>query len=153
MTEQQHRRVWASQVAQWVKSPPAAQETPETWVQSLGWEDPPEEGMAAHSSILAWRILWTEEPGGLQSIGSQSQTRLMQLRQASTDRLLQTDVGWYRLGSWAAVTGFCSSFLQLQSEWGPLRKLFWLVVTSFHYYITLFVLANPDSSVLLLSRY
>ena len=37
------------------------------WVPSLGWEDPPEEGMATHSSILAWRIPWTEEPGGLQS--------------------------------------------------------------------------------------
>ena len=41
------------------------QETEETWVQSLGWEDPLEEGMAAHSSILAWRVPWTEEPGGL----------------------------------------------------------------------------------------
>ena len=41
------------------------------WVQSLGWEDPLEEGMATHSSILAWRIPWTEESGGLQSIGSQ----------------------------------------------------------------------------------
>ena len=40
------------------------------WVQSLGQEDPLEEGMAIHSSILAWRIPWTEEPGGLQSIGS-----------------------------------------------------------------------------------
>ena len=44
----------------------------ETWVRSLGWEDPLEEGMAIHSSILAWRIPWTEEPGGLQSVGSQS---------------------------------------------------------------------------------
>ena len=43
----------------------------ETWVQSLGQEDPMEEGMAAHSSVLAWRIPWTEEPGGLQSIESQ----------------------------------------------------------------------------------
>ena len=43
----------------------------ETWVQSLGREDPLEEGMATHSSILAWRIPWTEEPGGLQSPGSQ----------------------------------------------------------------------------------
>ena len=40
-------------------------------VQSLGWEDPPEEGMATHSSILIWRIPWTEEPGGLQSIALQ----------------------------------------------------------------------------------
>ena len=41
------------------------------WFGSLGWEDPLEEGMATHSSILAWRIPWTEDPGGLQSIGSQ----------------------------------------------------------------------------------
>ena len=43
----------------------------ETWVQSLGWEHPLEKEMATHSSILAWRIPWTEEPGGLQSMGSQ----------------------------------------------------------------------------------
>ena len=43
----------------------------ETWFRSLGWEDTLEKGMATHSSILAWRIPWTEEPGGLQSIGSQ----------------------------------------------------------------------------------
>ena len=42
------------------------------WIQSLGQEDPPEEGMAPHSSTLAWRIPWTEESGGLQSVGSQS---------------------------------------------------------------------------------
>ena len=46
----------------------------EMWGQSLGWEDPLEEGMATHSSIVAWRIPWTEEPGGLQSIGLQSYT-------------------------------------------------------------------------------
>ena len=43
----------------------------ETWVQSLGWEDPLEKEMATHSSILAWKIPWTEEPGGLQYKGSQ----------------------------------------------------------------------------------
>ena len=47
------------------------QETEEMQVQSLGWKDPQEAGMAIHSSILAWRIPWTEEPGGLQSMGSQ----------------------------------------------------------------------------------
>ena len=51
-----------------VKNLPAMQET---WVQSLGWEDPLEKGMATHSNILAWRILGTEEPGQLQSMGSQ----------------------------------------------------------------------------------
>ena len=46
------------------------------WVQSLGWEDRLEEGMATHSSVLAWRIPWTEGPGGLQSVGSQRLKRL-----------------------------------------------------------------------------
>ena len=55
-------------MAQSVKNLPAMQET---WVQSLGQEDPLEKEMATHSSILAWRIPWTEEPGGLQSMGSQ----------------------------------------------------------------------------------
>ena len=47
------------------------QETQETWVLSLSWEDPLEKGMATHYSILAWRISWTEEPGGLQFMGSE----------------------------------------------------------------------------------
>ena len=59
---------WASLVAQRLKPLLAMWET---WVQSLGQEDPLEKKMATHSSILAWRILWTEEPGGLQSTGSQ----------------------------------------------------------------------------------
>ena len=54
-----------------VKNPPAMQEPQETQVQSLSREDPLEEGMATHSSILAWRIPWTEEPSGLQSMRSQ----------------------------------------------------------------------------------
>ena len=53
-----------------VKNLPAVQEPRETQVRSLGWEDPLEEGMATHSSILAWEIPWTEELGGLQSMGS-----------------------------------------------------------------------------------
>ena len=52
---------WAPLAAQMVKNPPAMWET---WVRSLGWEDPLEEDMATHSSVLAWRILWTGEPGG-----------------------------------------------------------------------------------------
>ena len=55
-------------MAQMVKNLPAMQET---WVRSLGREDPMENGMATHSSILAWRIPWTEKPDGLQSMGSQ----------------------------------------------------------------------------------
>ena len=64
----QSRKLPASLVAQLVKNLPAVQGT---WVQSLGQEDPPEEEMATHHSILAWKILRTEEPGSLQSMGSQ----------------------------------------------------------------------------------
>ena len=64
----------ATVVAQMVRNLPAVRET---WVRSLGWEDPLEEGMATHFSILAWRIPWTEEPGGLQSMeSSKSQKQL-----------------------------------------------------------------------------
>ena len=59
--------------AQTVKNLPAIRETQ---VRSLSQEDPLEDGMTTHSSILAWRIPWTEEPGGLQSMGSQSQTQM-----------------------------------------------------------------------------
>ena len=65
--------IWASLLPQMVKNPPAMQET---WIRSLGWEDPLEEGMATHFSIRAWRIPWTEEPGKLQSLGLQSWTQL-----------------------------------------------------------------------------
>ena len=58
----------ASLVAQTVKNLPSMQKT---WVPSLGWEDPLQKGMATHSSILAWKIPWTEEPGRLQPMGSQ----------------------------------------------------------------------------------
>ena len=58
---------WTFLVAQMVKNMPAMWKT---WVQSLGWEDSLEKGTTTHSSILAWRIPWTGEPGGLQSMGS-----------------------------------------------------------------------------------
>ena len=59
---------WGFPSGAMVENPPVMQET---WVQLVGWEDPLEKGMTTHSSILAWRIPWTEEPGGLQSMGSQ----------------------------------------------------------------------------------
>ena len=62
-------------MAQWVKNLPEMQETQEMWVQPVGQADPLEEGVATHSSILAWRIPWTEEPGGHSAV-SQSWTRL-----------------------------------------------------------------------------
>ena len=70
-------RIWASLETQTAKDLPAVQET---WVQFLGWEDPLEKGMATHSSILAWEIPWTEEPGGPQSTELQkSRTQLSDL--------------------------------------------------------------------------
>ena len=63
--------VWVSLVAQTVKNPPAMQET---WVQSLGQEDPLEKGMPTHSSILAWRIPWTEEAGRLYNSGGHEES-------------------------------------------------------------------------------
>ena len=59
-----------------VKNPPTMQET---WVRFLGQEDPLEKGMATHSSIVAWRIPWIEEPCGLQSMGLQNRTQLSSL--------------------------------------------------------------------------
>ena len=58
-------------MAQQVKNPPAFQETQEMRVQPLGWEDPLEKEMATPSGILTWKVPWTEEPGGLHSMGSQ----------------------------------------------------------------------------------
>ena len=64
-------------MAQGIKNWPAMQQTQETRVRSLGWENPLEEEMATYSGILAWEIPWTEEPGGLQFMGLQkSQTQL-----------------------------------------------------------------------------
>ena len=73
-----------SLVAHVVKCLPAMWET---WVQSLDQEDPLEKGMATHSSILTWRIPWTEEPGGLQSMGSQRVRHGLATKQWSEDAL------------------------------------------------------------------
>ena len=67
-TESDTTEATQQQQQQTVKNLPVM---PETWIRSLGWEDPLEKEMATHSSMLAWRILWTEEPDGLQSMGSQ----------------------------------------------------------------------------------
>ena len=69
-----------SLVTQMVRKAPVVQET---WVQSLGQKDPLEKGMATHSSILASTISWAEEPGGLQSMGLQSQTQVNEISQVS----------------------------------------------------------------------
>ena len=62
-----YQQPWASLVAQTIKNVTTMQET---WVVSLGWEDALERRIATHSTILAWRIQWTEKPGSLQSMGS-----------------------------------------------------------------------------------
>ena len=76
-----------------VKNLPTMQETK---ARSLGGKDPLEEGMASHSSILAWRIPWTEEPGGLQSEGSQSQTRLKRLSSNNTGTCMHGLPCWFK---------------------------------------------------------
>ena len=63
--------IWGFSCGSVVNNPPARQELQETCVRSLGQEGPLKESMAIHSSVLAWRISWTEEPGGLQSMGLQ----------------------------------------------------------------------------------
>ena len=78
---------WASLMAHMVKNLPAMWET---WVRALAWEDPLKKGMATHSSILAWRIPWTEEPGRLQSMGSQ---RVRHKRQIFTFTFSQALLG------------------------------------------------------------
>ena len=69
---------------------------PETWVQSLGWKDPLEESVVTHSSILAWRIPWTEEPGGLQSTGSHTVGCNWSDLAAAAAALIQTGSLWYK---------------------------------------------------------
>ena len=92
----------ASLVAQMVKNPPAMQET---WVRSLGWEDPLEKGTATHSSILVWRIPWTEEPGRLQSM-----------------RLQRVGHDWETFTSLFTGITFSSSFRDRHRRWRLSRK-------------------------------
>ena len=88
--------------AQSVKSLLAVQET---WVQSLGEEDPLEKGMATHSSILAWKIPWTEAPSGLRSMQWQSQTWLSAHACSAAVRTLDTECGWLVLTKWFVKVG------------------------------------------------
>ena len=88
---------WASLVAQMVKNLPAMQET---WVRFLGWEDPSEKGMATHSSILAWRIPWTEKPGGLQSMGLQRVRHDWVTKHSSLCLYILLSRNRLRLGRW-----------------------------------------------------
>ena len=84
------------------------QETQETWVQSLGWEDPLEEKMATCSSILAWKIPWTEEPCGLQSTGSQ---RVGWTTEDSTDEKCVPSACQSGNPYWQKLTQHCEAFI------------------------------------------
>ena len=90
----------ASLLAQSVKSLPAMQET---WVQFLGQEDVLEKGMTTQSSILAWRIPWTEEPGSLQSMGSQRVRHNGAYTQAHTHPLARQWLGLHAFMPWTQV--------------------------------------------------
>ena len=70
------------------------QDKQEMWVRSLGQEDPLEKEMATHFSILAWEIPWTEEPGGLQSMGSQRQTQLSTVQYSKKQTHTHTHIGY-----------------------------------------------------------
>ena len=89
----------ASQGAQWSRIRQSMQETQETWIQSLSWEDPLEEEMATHSSILTWRIPWTEEPGGLKSMGWQRVRQDRACTYVASVASVSRAVGW---GAWWA---------------------------------------------------
>ena len=114
-------RYQASLVAQRVKNPPAMRET---WVQSLGWEDPLEEGMAIYSSILAWRMPWTEEPGGLQSMGSQ---RVGQTERLSTQSL-------QAMSSPTLPISSCRLFFKIKFYWNAVLFFGLLVTYSYNRY-------------------
>ena len=91
-------QIWSSLVTQTVKNSPAMQETR---VRSLVWEDPLEKGMATHPSILVWRISWIEEPGGLQSMGSQ---------RVGQDELITLSLSHSLISAvWAFLWHICSS--------------------------------------------
>ena len=96
-------------MAQWVKNTPAMQKTQEIWVQSLNQEDPLEKEMTTHSSILAWRIPWTEEPGGLQSMVS--------LESDTTERLSTQKRKKHNDGDWKLFRNM--NVLQGRESWWP----------------------------------
>ena len=110
----------ASLVAQTVKNPLAMWET---WVQSLGWADPLEESMATHTSTFAWRIPWTEDPGGLQSMGSQRVRHNWETKHTawSEQMLLEKWLQWLAQCKVATNLQFVKNLVQyLQStiKWG-----------------------------------
>ena len=92
----------------------------ETWVPSLGWEDPLEEGMATHSSILAWRITWTEQPGGLQSIWSQRVGHNWATKHAHQQSDCRSDHSKYISGLGKGILG---KVMELQGPEDPMQDM------------------------------
>ena len=115
----------SSVIAQVVKNLPEMQETKETRVHFLSWENPLEEEMATHSSVLDWKIPWTEEPDGLQSMGSQSRTGLS-THPERNKHLQKKKKKWER-----------ESFAQLQNEFlvflleSRICSSYWIIVLTF----------------------
>ena len=109
---------------QTLKNLPAMLEIP---VQSLGWEDPLEKGMATHPSILAWKIPWTEEPGRLQSMELQSLTRLSDLALSLSTILILMCLSMSSLACWSF------RFLPLDIACSFLLSVFLLDLLSFSY--------------------
>ena len=130
----------------------------ETWVLFLGWEDPLEEGMATHFSILAWRIPWTE-PGGLQSMGSQSQTRLStaQMHVHSSPMTSMQIVPKFSFYHYVNMTMLepLENWVTVKTE--PERYVHIWIPWTCEYYFTMvntqvFILSYPVVAVQLLSR-
>ena len=93
----------------------------ETWVQSLGWEDSLQEGVANHSSVLAWRILWTEEPGGLHSRGSQRIGHNLVIKQQQQAFLKPQGSLWFAVGrdSTSQAQEGCVADSGVGASWAP----------------------------------
>ena len=115
-------------MVQEVKNLPEMQETQEIWVRPLGQKNPLEEGMATHSSFLAWRIPWTEEPGGLQSLGSQIVGLSRMTEHAHISRFKVNNKPYHFLSSFSAsgtelhTVLTCSCLLSMQPHDFPFHR-------------------------------
>ena len=96
-------------MASWIKNLPAVQETKETWVPSLSWEDPLEKGVATHSNILAWKIPWTES-GRLQSMQSQRANRTEPCHSTAVPRVILLSLFFSLCNPWTAARQASLSF-------------------------------------------
>ena len=116
----------ASQLVQWSRIHLTMQETQEMGVLSLGWEDPLEEEIATHSSILAWEILWTKEPGELQSTESQRVRDKWVTEHARVSLSLPKPLTSINLNQW------CSFPQQLLSAWNLMFDEHWMYLNQLY---------------------